>query len=165
MNLQSMNDLYLHELRDVYNAETRLIEVLPRMADKASSPRLRETIENHLEQSTRQRERLEGIFAGLDAAPTGEKCEAMEGLVVEAMQIVTADGNDAAIDAGLIAMANRIEHYRIAAYGAARTHASNLGRDQDSERLDQTLKEIRLSDEKLTDLAVRELNSAACEAC
>ncbi|MFG0284297.1 MAG: ferritin-like domain-containing protein [Phycisphaerales bacterium JB039] len=162
MRLETMMDLYTHELKDLYNAESRLLNALPKLAAKASSSELRSAIESHLKETRTHHDRLEQIFRGLDARPTGEQCEAMDGLLREADEILQADGAGAAIDAGIIAMANRIEHYEIAGYGAARTHARDLGRDSDADLLDQTLQEEAAADEALTNLATGRVNPDAC---
>jgi ferritin-like metal-binding protein YciE len=111
MKLESLQDLFVDELKDLYNAETQLTKALPKMAKAAASEELRTAFEDHLEETEHQIERLETIFKQLEASPKGKKCKAMAGLVEEGKEMMEMDGEDAVKDAGLIAAAQRVEHY------------------------------------------------------
>ena len=141
LNLGSFDDLYVAQLQDLYSAETQLIDALPKMADAASHPQLKRAFQDHLNVTKRQKERLEEIFQSLDDDPGGETCQAMKGLVKEGQEIIDADAPDDVRDAGLIAAAQRVEHYEIADYGTVRTFAERLGRSADARLLDETLSE------------------------
>ena len=151
--LNSFDDLYVQQLRDLYSAETQLIEALPTMADAAAHPELKRAFQDHLAVTRRQKDRLEQIFRTLDADPEGHTCQAMKGLVKEGNDIIRADGDAAVRDAGLIAAAQRVEHYEIAGYGTARTFAERLGHSEAARLLQQTLDEEGGADKKLTQIA------------
>ena len=138
LNLGSFDGLYVAQLQDLYSAESQLVDALPKMADAASHPELKQAFQDHLATTTRQKERLEQIFQSLDADAGGETCQAMKGLVKEGQEII---GADALRDAGLIAAAQRVEHYEIAGYGTVRTFAERLGRSDDARLLGETLAE------------------------
>ena len=127
MKLESLQDLYVEELKDLYSAENQLLKALPKMAKAASSPVLRTAFEDHLEETRGQVERLESIFKKLDANPKGKKCKAMEGLIEEGNEVMTEEAEPAVRDAALIAAAQRVEHYEMAGYGCVRTYARLLG--------------------------------------
>src|SRR6476660_2418826 len=114
MALDSLHDLYVNELKDLYNAETQLVKALPQMAKAASNPDLRAAIEEHLEVTRGQVERLDRVFEGLGVSPKGKKCKAMEGLIEEGKEVMDEEGKDAVRDAALIAAAQRVEHYEMA---------------------------------------------------
>jgi ferritin-like metal-binding protein YciE len=160
MEKEAMRELYIDELRDLYNAETQLVKALPKMAKASSSEELREAFEEHLRQTSEQVSRLEQIFEMLDEKPTGKKCLGMEGLVKEAAETMKEDYEDAVMDAALIGAAQRVEHYEIAGYGTVREFAERLGEDEHVPLLEQTLEEEKQTDEKLTQLA-EEINSQA----
>lgn len=162
MRFKNLNDLYIHELKDLYDAESKLIEALPKMAAKASSPALKEAFEEHVDQTRQQRQRIEQIMEDLGEDPEGEVCAGMQGLIKEGQSILSASGDEDAVDAALIAAGNRVEHYEIAGYGAARTHAQVLGYDEHAELLQQTLDEEGAADEKLTAIA-EDLNAEASD--
>ena len=164
MKFANLKDLYHHELRDLYNAESRLIDTLPQMEAKAHSPELKHALRTHLGETKAHRERLGTILKQHSVTPSGEQCEAMDGLVKETMEILEADGDEATIDAALIAMGNRIEHYEMAGYGAAHAHARLLSRDRDAELLQQTLTEEHAADRTLTLLATSSINREAVHA-
>jgi ferritin-like metal-binding protein YciE len=147
-----LKELYIDELRDLYNAENQLTKALPKMAKASTSDELRAGFEEHLEQTKGHVERLERIFKQLDEKPTGKKCKGMEGLVEESKEIIDEQEGET-LDAGLISAAQRVEHYEIAAYGCVRTYANLLGEDNAAELLEQTLKEEKETDQKLTKLA------------
>ena len=151
--LNSLNSLFLYELRDLYSAETQLVDALPNMARAASHEDLKAAFNEHLEETRGQVDRLRQIFDQLGESPEGERCEAMEGLVQEGEEIINQDGNAHIKDAALIAAAQRVEHYEIAGYGTARTYASELGLNEAKRLLDDTLSEEKAADKTLNKLA------------
>ena len=154
MKENALKELYIDELRDIYNAENQLTKALPKMAKAATSEELRSGFEGHLEQTRGHVERLEQIFKELGEKPTGKKCKGIEGLVEEGAEMIKEDELEGeALDAGLISAAQRVEHYEIAAYGCVRTYANLLGEDDAVRLLEQTLKEEKETDQKLTKLA------------
>jgi ferritin-like metal-binding protein YciE len=153
MHLDSLHNLYVNQLKDLYSAETQIIDALPKMASAASSSDLRQAFEHHLKQSREHVQRLNQIFSELGTSPQGEKCEAMEGLIKEGEEIVRAMGNPAVKDAALITAAQRVEHYEMAGYGTVRTYANELGFKEASSLLQKTLNEEGEADKKLTKLA------------
>jgi len=159
---QGLRELYVDELKDLYNAENQLIKALPKMAKAAASEELREGFEEHLEQTKEQARRLERIFKMLDENPRGKKCVGMEGLVKEGSEIMKEDFEDEVLDAALIGAAQRVEHYEIAAYGTVRTFAEVLGEGEHVSLLEETLQEEKETDEKLTQLA-SQINEQAKE--
>lgn len=161
MTVESLKDLYIEQLRDLYNAESQLADALPNMVDMASSDELVQAFEDHLEETREQKKRLERIFRNLGEDPTGEKCEAMEGLIHEAKEIARESRDADALDAALIAQAQRIEHYEIAGYGTVRTYARQLDRDDDINVLKETLDEEKTADKKLTKIAEQIVNPKA----
>jgi ferritin-like metal-binding protein YciE len=164
MSLESMQDLLLEELRDLYNAEQQLTKALPKMVDKTSSPTLRQAFQSHLRETESQVTRLEQIFESLGEKPTGKKCKGMEGLIEEGEDMLSEKGAEAVRDAGIIAAAQRVEHYEIAAYGCAVNFAQLLGRQDIVTLLEQTLSEEKAADEKLSRIAEQEVNSHAMTA-
>jgi ferritin-like metal-binding protein YciE len=153
MNLQSLDKLFIHELKDLYSAENQLLKALPQMAKAASSDELRQGFEHHLEETKEHVKRIEQIFEDLEGSPSGEKCAAMEGLIHEGEEIIEMNGDAAVKDAALIGAAQRVEHYEIAGYGTARNFAQHLGNDKAAKLLQQTLDEEGQTDQKLTKLA------------
>jgi ferritin-like metal-binding protein YciE len=153
MQLQSLNDVLEHQLNDLYSAESQLIEALPKMAQAASSDELKKAFEEHLTETRGHAGRLDEIFGQLGKRPSGEICKAMKGLIAEGDEIVQTSGDPAAKDAALIAAAQRVEHYEIAAYGTARTLAGELGKSEAKDLLDQTLDEEANADKLLTKIA------------
>lgn len=159
-----MEDLYVDELKDLYSAETQIVKALPKMAEAASSPKLRQGFEEHLRQTEGHVQRLEQIFEKLGKSPRGKACKGMQGLLEEGEELISEEGASDVKDAGLIAAAQRVEHYEIAAYGSVRTFAQELG-DNDAVRLlQQTLDEEAQTDEKLTKLATSGINEKATAA-
>jgi len=158
----SLRELYIDELRDLYNAETQLTKALPKMAKASSNAELRQAFEEHLRQTSEHVSRLEEIFDMLEEKPTGKKCLGMEGLVKEGAETIREDYEDAVMDAGIIGAAQRVEHYEIAAYGTAREFAHLLGEDEHVSLLEQTLEEEKQTDQRLTQLA-EEINPQAPE--
>jgi len=159
---ESLKQLYMDELKDLFSAENQLVKALPKMAKAASSEELRTGFEKHLEQTKSHVQRLEEIFQSLDESPKGKKCVGMEGLVKEGSEVTEEGFEGAVLDAGLIGAARRVEHYEMAAYGAACEIAKVLGQTKHSSLLEKTLAEEKQTDEKLADLA-KEINSQANE--
>lgn len=165
MHLDSMTDLLLHELSDLYSAEQQLIKALPKVAEAAFAPELKEALTFHLKQTQGQVERLDQVFKSLGAQPEKMTCKAMEGLIAEAQELLDeadkADPN--VLDAALIGAAQRVEHYEIAGYGTARTFARHLGAKEAVRLLQETLDEEGETDKKLTALAESMVNPDAAE--
>jgi len=161
MKLDTLRKLFVEELRDVYNAEQQLVKALPKMAKGASSDELREAIEMHLDETKEHVERLEQIFEGLDESAKGKTCKAMKGLIEEGSEILEEKGEDSVLDAGIIAAAQKVEHYEIATYGTLRTWADLLDEDEASGLLQETLDEEGEADKKLNDLAAEIVNPEA----
>ena len=162
MTKDSLMELYVDELKDLYSAEKQLTKALPKMAKAATSQDLRMGFEEHLEQTRRHVERLEEIFGMLDARPGGKKCVGMEGLIKEGAEVMEEDFTDDLMDAALIAAAQRVEHYEIAGYGTVSAYADLLGEAKHVALLRQTLQEEKETDQKLTELS-DEINVAAQE--
>lgn len=156
-----LEELLQDELKDLYSAENQIIKALPKMAKAAASPELRRAFERHLEETRRQVERLDEIGAELEMKMTGKKCKGMEGLIAEGKELLEEDLPEEALDAGLIGAAQKVEHYEIAAYGTARTHAEMLGYRRVAKLLQQTLNEEGAADKKLTQLAESVVNYEA----
>jgi ferritin-like metal-binding protein YciE len=161
MPMNNMQDLYLHELKDIHNAEKQILQALPKMAKAATHQELRRAFEEHERVTEEQVRRLETIFDDLGQKPSGKKCKGMEGLIEEGEEILSEDADPDVRDAALIAAAQRVEHYEIAAYGTARTYARQLGFDKHAELLQQTLDEEGQTDERLTKLAESRINTDA----
>ena len=161
MSLESLRDLYIEELRDLYNAENQLVKALPKMAKAASAPELRAAFEEHLAVTQGQVERLDQIFEKLGERATGKKCVGMEGLIEEGKELLKEDAEPSVLDAALISAAQKVEHYEIAGYGCVRTYAQMLGFDDAADLLQATLDEESETDEKLTELAETLINVQA----
>lgn len=153
MNLDTLRDLFVDELTDLYSAEQQLLKALPKMARAANSRELKRAFESHLKETRAQVERLDRVFADLDESPKKQKCKAMEGLVQEGAEWMQEDADDDVMDAGLIACAQRVEHYEIAGYGCVHTYAQLLGEEKAAALLQKTLNEEGAADKKLTQLA------------
>jgi ferritin-like metal-binding protein YciE len=153
VKLESLRDLFVSELKDLYSAENQILKALPKMAKAASTPELRAAFEEHLEQTQGHVERLDQIFETLGSSPKGKKCKAMEGLIEEGKEMLEADAEPSVRDAGLIAAAQRVEHYEMAGYGCVRTYARLLHDDRSATLLQETLDEEEETDKKLTELA------------
>ena len=153
MKNENLRELLVEELKDLYSAETQLTKALPKVAKNATDPQLKRAIESHLKETEGHVERLEKIFEQLDESPKGKTCEGMKGLITETDERIKEGGVPAVLDAGLIADAQRVEHYEISAYGSARTFANLLGEKQIVTLLEATLKEEKAADQKLTSLA------------
>jgi ferritin-like metal-binding protein YciE len=163
MELSSLRELYISELRDLYSAENQILKALPKMAKTASSDELKNGFNEHLEQTKTHVERLEQIFKNLDVSPKGKKCKGMEGLIEEGKELMKEDAEPEVLDAGLICAAQKVEHYEMAGYGCVRTYARTLGDEEAAELLQQTLQEEEETDKKLTDLAESSINLQAVE--
>jgi ferritin-like metal-binding protein YciE len=161
VTLDSLRSLFVEELKDIYNAETQLVQALPRMAKAAGSAELQQAFTNHLKETEGHVQRLERIFNDLGENPKGKRCKGMEGLVEEGKDIIEENGETPVIDAALIAGAQRVEHYEIAAYGCLRTYAQLLENDNAAKLLGQTLAEEEAADKKLTAIAESSVNSEA----
>ena len=159
--MESLRDLYVEELKDVYSAENQILKALPKMAKKASSEELRAAFEEHLEITRGQVERLETIFDDLERSPKGKRCKGMAGLIEEGSEMMKEDAEPEVLDAALISAAQRVEHYEIAAYGTLRTYADRLGLEKHSRLLQQTLDEEGEADKKLTQIAESSVNEEA----
>ena len=153
MQLQSLQDVFIHEIQDLYDAENQLLQALPKLAQAASNQELREAFEHHLDETRDHVQRLEEIVGQLGISGSGETCEAMRGLIKEGEKTIAIQGDPTAKDAALIAAAQRVEHYEIAAYGTARTLAGELDHNEAQDLLDQTLDEEANADKLLTKIA------------
>jgi ferritin-like metal-binding protein YciE len=158
----TLRELYVDELRDLYDAENRLVKALPKMAKAATSDELRSGIEEHLEQTKGHVERLKQIFTAMGEKATGKRCPGMMGILEEGEEVLDEDYEGALMDAAIISGAQRVEHYEIAAYGCVRSWADLLGESEASSLLQKTLEEEKETDEKLTELA-EQINAEANE--
>ena len=163
MEHNALMELYVDELKDLYDAENRLVKALPKVAKAATSEKLRSAVEQHLEQTRGDVDRLKEIFDNMGEKASGKKCAGMMGILKEGEEIMDEDYEGEVMDAALISAAQRVEHYEIAAYGCVRTWADLLGENEASALLDKTLEEEKEADEKLTQLA-EEINVQAKEA-
>jgi len=153
MDLDSLKDLFIDELRDLYDAENQITDALPKLIEKAKYPQLKSALQEHLEVTRGQIRRLESIFQRLDEKPSGESCKGMKGLIKEGDDMATRDGSPSVIDAAIISAAQRVEHYEMAGYGTVRTYADLLGEKEFVSLLQQTLDEEKEADKSLTELA------------
>lgn len=149
----TLEDLFCHQLEDLYDAEMRLTKALPKMQEAAHTPALKNAFKRHLQETQNQVNRLEQIFKQLGKEPQRETCPAMKGLIAEGEEMIQSKGDDTVRDAALIAAAQRVEHYEMSGYGTARTFAQQLGHTQAVELLDATLEEEKTTDAKLTQIA------------
>jgi ferritin-like metal-binding protein YciE len=161
MKLNTLKDLYIHEIKDLYSAEKQLIKALPKMAKAATNEELAAGFRAHLEQTKKHAERLEKILSDQSQSTRGAKCKGMEGLIAEGSEMINEEADDEVRDAGLISAAQRVEHYEIAGYGTARTYAELLGDKEAVKVLQTTLNEEAETDKKLTSLATSSINVAA----
>lgn len=153
MRLESLHDLYLSELKDLYSAEDQILKALPKMIQKAQSPELRSALEHHLEETRGQVSRLEQVFEMHGEEAEKQKCKGMQGVLDEGEEMVGKDATPAVRDAAIISGCQRVEHYEIAAYGTVRTYAEQLGHERAAAVLKQTLDEELAADKKLTQIA------------
>lgn len=159
--LNSMEDLFINQIEDLYDAEKRITKALPKMIDAATSSNLKEALQHHLTETEGHVTRLERIFSGLNRTPERETCEAMKGLLSEGEEMIKADGAPDVKDAALIAAAQRVEHYEMSGYGTARTFAQRLGYTDAASLLQSTLREEMAADKKLTEIAESSVNVRA----
>jgi ferritin-like metal-binding protein YciE len=161
MQNDSLRDLYVHELKDVLHAEKQLVKALPRLAEQATAPELRAALRDHRVVTEEHVRRLETIFDDLGQAARARRCVGMEGLIAEGQELIEEDLEPRVLDAALIASAQRVEHYEIAAYGTLRTYARQLGFDRHAELLQRTLDEEGAADKRLTQIAESTVNVQA----
>jgi ferritin-like metal-binding protein YciE len=161
MHMESLQDLFIDQLKDLYNAENQLVKALPKMAKASTAPELKNAFEAHLEETKGHVERLEQIFDQLGTSPGGKTCKAMKGLVEEGAEMIGEDAEPEIMDAGLIAAAQRVEHYEMSGYGVVRTFAKLLGNEDAARLLQETLEEEGAADKKLTQIAEKEVNPKA----
>jgi len=164
MKLESIKDLYVSELKDLYDAEQQIIQALPKMAQAASSPELRSAFEEHLGQTRGQAQRLEQIFEMMGSKPARKRCKGIAGVLEEGEELLKEKAEPDVLDAGLICGAQKVEHYEIAGYGSVRTYAQLLGENEAARLLQQTLDEEGETDKKLTRLAEKGINREAAMA-
>jgi len=162
--LNSLDALFLDQLQDLYDAEQRLVQALPLMADAAHDQMLKDAFRQHLRETQNHVRRLESVFSSLGQSAQGKTCAAMKGLITEGQEAIDATGDADVKDAALIAAGQRVEHYEIAAYGTARTFAQRLGRNEAVRLLDETLAEEKAADQKLTQIAESSINQQAAMA-
>ena len=163
MEMETLQDLYVEGLKDLYSAENQILKALPQMIKKASHPQLKKAFTTHERQTRQQAKRLERICRELGEKPTGKKCVGMEGLIKEAKELISERPDPDVLDAGLIAAAQHVEHYEMAGYGTMRTYASLLGFEDQAALLQQTLDEEGQTDKLLTQLAESSINLDAVE--
>lgn len=159
--MKTLKDLFEHQLKDLFSAESQLIDALPKVANKASDSKLKKAFENHLEETKGQKKRLQEICDELEISSKGETCKAMKGLISETESFIEEASNNEIMDAGLIAETQRIEHYEIAGYGTAVRYAKELGYDNIASKLQETLDEEYDANNKLNKLAENKLNKKA----
>ena len=153
MKLSALYNVYVEQLKDMYSAEKQLTEALPKMADAASTPELRQAFEHHLQVTERQLDRVQTLLDELEENPGNKVCKAMQGLIEEGSEIMKKDGTPKARDAALILAAQKVEHYEIATYGGIRAYARTLGYNDAAETIDEILDEEYDADQKLDDIA------------
>jgi ferritin-like metal-binding protein YciE len=163
MRMESLQDLFVHEIKDLYSAEQQILKALPKMIKEAASDDLRQALEQHLDQTRGHVERLDRVFDELGEAARGQRCKGMEGLIEEGSELLKERAEDSVKDAGIIAAAQRVEHYEMAAYGTARTFAQTLGHEDAVPLLEETLREEKEADKTLTEIAERAVNMDAAE--
>src|SRR6202795_3093905 len=161
MELDTLKDLYIQELKDLYSAEKQILKALPRMIKATKHPELKVAFKTHLQQTAEHVKRLELICEELGATPRGRKCVGMEGLLEEGSELIQQEPDDDVLDAGLISAAQHVEHYEMAGYGTVRTYARQLGYESQAELLQQTLDEEGATDHLLTELAEARINLEA----
>ena len=164
MTVKTTRELLLDELRDIYHAEKQLVKALPKMAKAAKADKLRQAFEHHLDETKGQVDRLEQVFEQLDARSSGKRCEAMEGLIEEAKEMIEEIRTPEVLDCALIMGAQKVEHYEIAAYGSVCALAEALGQNDVKKLLEETLNEEKAADQKLNKLAISEINKTALAA-
>ena len=161
MALETLHDLWVHELKDLYSAERQLIQALPKMAKAATSDELRTAFENHLSETEEQVTRIEQILESFGESPKGQKCAGMEGLLEEGKDFLKEDADADVLDAGIIVNAQKVEHYEIATYGAVCEYARMMGHTEALQLLEQTLEEEKNADQLLSQIAEGSINALA----
>jgi ferritin-like metal-binding protein YciE len=164
MKTNSLKELYLEELKDAYDAEMQIVKALPKLVRAASSPDLRNALEEHLEQTKGHVQRLEEIFNDLGEQPKAKKCDGLRGILQEGEKVVKQERNSAVRDAGIIAGVQRVEHYEMAVYGSLKTWAWQLGNRRGAELFEETLGEEKMADNKLTDIATGAVNAEVAQS-
>lgn len=164
MKTKTLNDLFLENLKDIYYAERKILKALPKMARGAQSEDLKAAFTSHAEETQVQIERLQQVFELLGKRAVGKTCPAIEGIIEEGEEVLETFKGSVAIDAGLVAAAQAVEHYEMARYGTLKAWAEVLGMDEAAALLDETLQEEMATDERLTDLAANSVNASALEA-
>jgi ferritin-like metal-binding protein YciE len=162
-NVKSIENLLVEELKDIYSAETQITKTLPKLVKAASSPELKGAFEHHLKETEGQIERLDKAFKSLGVSPKGKTCDGMKGILAEGAEVLQETSAGDIRDVALISVAQRVEHYEMAAYGTVRSYAENLSRHEIAELLQETLEEEKAADKKLTEIA-RKVNSRALRA-
>jgi ferritin-like metal-binding protein YciE len=162
--ITTLEDLFVEELKDLFDAENQLTRALPKMAKAATAPELKEAIEEHLEVTKQQVERLTQVFAEIGKPAKGKRCEAMKGLITEGKELIAQDIEPELLDVGIIGAAQKVEHYEMAGYGTVRSMATILGHKEAAVLLDQTLKEEQEADKKLTMIAKKYVNVRAMKS-
>jgi ferritin-like metal-binding protein YciE len=161
MSVKTLNDLFVETLKDLYYVEKKLVKTLPKLAEKATAPELRQAMEDHLEETETHVQRLEQIFELLDQRASAKTCEALEGLIREADEVTGEIDDEQTMDAALISSAQTVEHYEIARYGTLACWAAEIGNTEVAELLEQTLEEEKAADEKLSMIAEDQINQRA----
>jgi ferritin-like metal-binding protein YciE len=163
MEMESLHELYVSELKDLYSAEKQIVKALPKMVKNATNPQLKKAFSDHLDETEGHVDRLEEIFQMLGEKAGGKKCKGMEGLIEEAKELLDEDATEEVVDAGLISKAQHVEHYEMAGYGTVRTYAHQLGFSDQAKLLQQTLDEEGKANELLTRIAETAVNAEAEE--
>lgn len=161
--METLKDLFIEELKDLYHAEKQITKALPQMAKKANSEQLRKAFESHLKETENQISRLEKVFKELDMTPRAKKCEGMEGIIQEGKTMMQELEKSDTLDAALIAAAQKVEHYEIASYGTVRAYAQQLNYKNAASMLQETLEEESAANEKLNNLALNQINAEAVD--
>jgi len=163
MEMESLHELYVSELKDLYSAEKQIVKAMPKMVKNATNPQLKKAFSDHLDETEGHVDRLEKIFQTLGEKAGGKKCKGMEGLIEEAKELLDEDATEEVVDAGLISKAQHVEHYEMAGYGTVRTYAQQLGFNDQAKLLQQTLDEEGKANELLTQIAETAVNAEAEE--
>jgi ferritin-like metal-binding protein YciE len=164
MKANSLREIFVDELKDVYDAEQQIVKALPNLVKAASTPELGKAFQHHLEETKRHVQRVEEIFQGIGEEAKAKKCDGVRGILKEGEDAIDLDGDAKTRDAALIAAAQRVEHYEMAVYGSLKTWASQIGDDRAAGLLEETLNEEKAADRKLTEIATSGVNSGAARA-
>lgn len=161
MELKTLNDLFIHQLKDLYGAEKQLLQAMPQIEERITSGELKRAVARHRDETVQQINRLEKVFDLMNMKPSADKCKAMDGLLKETLDFLKEEADNPVRDAGIIACIQRVEHYEIAGYGTACTYAKYLGHQEALKLLKDTLSEEKHIDERLTVLAESTINVKA----